>query len=51
MVEGVRIVLSRRLGGAEIAHTEENEPKNIPLPDFKADIDFKEKEQLFHMEL
>jgi len=40
-VEGVRIVLSGRLGGAEIARTEELKKGSIPLQTFRADIDFK----------
>lgn len=40
-VEGVRIVLSGRLGGAEIARTEELKQGSIPLQTFRADIDFK----------
>jgi small subunit ribosomal protein S3 len=40
-VEGVRIVLSGRLGGAEIARSEELKKGSIPLQTFRADIDFK----------
>ncbi len=40
-VEGARIVLSGRLGGAEIARTEELKRGSIPLQSFRADIDFK----------
>lgn len=40
-VQGVRIVLSGRLGGAEIARTEELKKGSIPLQTFRADIDFK----------
>lgn len=40
-VEGVRIVLSGRLGGAEIARTEELKRGSIPLQTFRADIDYK----------
>lgn len=40
-VEGIRIVLSGRLGGAEIARTEELKRGSIPLQTFRADIDFK----------
>jgi small subunit ribosomal protein S3 len=40
-VEGARIVLSGRLGGAEIARTEELKKGSIPLQTFRADIDFK----------
>ena len=40
-VEGARIVLSGRLGGAEIARSEELKRGSIPLQTFRADIDFK----------
>jgi small subunit ribosomal protein S3 len=40
-VEGARIVISGRLGGAEIARTEELKRGSIPLQTFRADIDFK----------
>ncbi|MFA6274070.1 MAG: 30S ribosomal protein S3 [Candidatus Paceibacterota bacterium] len=40
-VEGARVVLSGRLGGAEIARTEELKRGSIPLQTFRADIDFK----------
>lgn len=40
-VEGARIVVSGRLGGAEIARTEELKRGSIPLQTFRADIDFK----------
>jgi small subunit ribosomal protein S3 len=40
-VEGARIVLSGRLGGAEIARTEELKRGSIPLQTFRADVDFK----------
>jgi small subunit ribosomal protein S3 len=40
-VEGVRILLSGRLGGAEIARSEELKRGSIPLQTFRADIDFK----------
>jgi small subunit ribosomal protein S3 len=40
-VEGARILLSGRLGGAEIARTEELKRGSIPLQTFRADIDFK----------
>ena len=40
-VEGVRVVLSGRLGGAEIARTEELKKGSIPLQTFRAEIDFK----------
>ncbi|MDQ3244811.1 MAG: 30S ribosomal protein S3 [bacterium] len=40
-VEGARFVLGGRLGGAEIARTEELKRGSIPLQTFRADIDFK----------
>ncbi len=40
-VQGARFVLSGRLGGAEIARTEELKSGSIPLQTFRADIDFK----------
>ncbi len=40
-VEGARIVLSGRLGGAEIARTEDLKRGSIPLQTLRADIDFK----------
>lgn len=40
-VEGARVVLSGRLGGAEIARTEDLKRGSIPLQTFRADIDFK----------
>lgn len=40
-VEGARIVLGGRLGGADIARTEEMKKGSIPLQTFRADIDFK----------
>ncbi len=40
-VQGARVVLSGRLGGAEIARTEELKKGSIPLQTFRADIDFK----------
>ncbi|MCF7833702.1 MAG: 30S ribosomal protein S3 [Candidatus Pacebacteria bacterium] len=40
-VLGARFVLSGRLGGAEIARTEELKKGSIPLQTFRADIDFK----------
>lgn len=39
-VEGVRIALAGRLGGAEIARAEEIKRGSIPLQTFRADIDF-----------
>jgi small subunit ribosomal protein S3 len=38
--EGVRIVCSGRLGGAEMARTEQYREGRIPLHTFRADIDF-----------
>jgi small subunit ribosomal protein S3 len=40
-VEGARVLLSGRLGGAEIARSEELKKGSIPLQTFRADIDFK----------
>ncbi len=40
-VEGARIVLAGRLGGADIARSEELKRGSIPLQTFRADIDFK----------
>jgi len=40
-VEGIRVVLSGRLGGAEIGRTEELKRGSIPLQTLRADIDFK----------
>jgi len=39
-VEGVRIVIGGRLGGAEISRSEEVKKGSIPLQTFRADIDF-----------
>ena len=39
-VEGVRIVIGGRLGGAEIARTEEQKRGSIPLQTFRADVDY-----------
>ncbi len=39
-VEGVRIALSGRLGGAEMSRKEELKKGRIPLQTFRADIDF-----------
>jgi small subunit ribosomal protein S3 len=39
-VEGVRVVMGGRLGGAEIARGEELKRGSIPLQTFRADIDF-----------
>ena len=40
-VQGARMVLGGRLGGAEIARGEELKKGSIPLQTFRADIDFK----------
>ena len=40
-VEGARVLLSGRLGGAEIARSEELKRGSIPLQTLRADIDFK----------
>ncbi|MFA6397405.1 MAG: 30S ribosomal protein S3 [Candidatus Paceibacterota bacterium] len=39
-VQGVRILLAGRLGGAEIARSEELKKGSIPLQTFRADVDF-----------
>ena len=39
-VQGVRIILSGRLGGAEMARKEEQKKGRIPLQTLRADIDF-----------
>ncbi len=39
-VEGIRIVIGGRLGGAEIARIEEQKRGSIPLQTFRADVDF-----------
>lgn len=39
-VKGVRIYLGGRLGGAEMARTEELKRGSIPLQTFRADVDF-----------
>ena len=39
-IEGVRIALSGRLGGAEMSRKEEIKKGRIPLQTFRADIDF-----------
>ncbi len=39
-VEGVRIAISGRLGGAEMSRKEESKKGRIPLQTFRADIDF-----------
>ena len=42
-VRGARIMLSGRLGGAEIARSEEIKKGNIPLQTLRADIDYAHK--------
>jgi small subunit ribosomal protein S3 len=39
-VEGVRVAVSGRLGGAEMSRREEVKKGRIPLQTFRADIDF-----------
>jgi small subunit ribosomal protein S3 len=39
-VQGVRIAISGRLGGAEMSRSEETKKGRIPLQTFRADIDF-----------
>ena len=39
-VKGVRVVMSGRLGGAEMARKEQLKKGRIPLQTFRADIDF-----------
>jgi small subunit ribosomal protein S3 len=39
-VEGVRIAISGRLGGAEMSREEEVKEGPIPLQTFRADVDF-----------
>ena len=39
-VEGVRIIVAGRLGGAEMARREEQKRGRIPLQTLRADIDF-----------
>lgn len=39
-VQGIRIVIGGRLGGAEISRSEELKRGSIPLQTFRADIDF-----------
>ena len=43
-VEGVRIAISGRLGGAEMSRKEEAKKGRIPLQTFRADIDFAQDE-------
>lgn len=43
-VEGVRIALSGRLGGAEMSRKEELKKGRIPLQTFRADIDFAQEQ-------
>jgi small subunit ribosomal protein S3 len=40
VVQGVKIKLSGRLGGAEIARSEESHTGRVPLHTFRADIDY-----------
>ena len=39
-VQGVRIVVGGRLGGAEIARSEEIKRGSVPLQTIRADVDF-----------
>lgn len=43
-VEGVRIAISGRLGGAEMSRKEESKKGRIPLQTFRADIDFAQEQ-------
>ncbi len=43
-VEGVRIVISGRLGGAEMSRSEQLKKGRVPLQTFRADIDFAQEE-------
>ena len=43
-VRGCRVTISGRLGGAEIARSEEVKRGNIPLQTLRADIDYAQKE-------
>ena len=43
-VEGVRIAIAGRLGGAEMSRKEEVKKGRIPLQTFRADIDFATEE-------
>lgn len=43
-VEGVRIAISGRLGGAEMSRKEEAKKGRVPLQTFRADIDFASEE-------
>ncbi len=45
-VKGVRIFLSGRLGGAEMARREDLKKGQIPLQTFRADIDYKHYEAI-----
>jgi len=45
-VEGVRIAISGRLGGAEMSRREQAKKGRIPLQTFRADIDFAAEEAL-----
>jgi len=43
-VQGVRVTISGRLGGAEMSRKEEVKKGRIPLQTFRADIDFAQEE-------
>ena len=43
-VKGCRVAISGRLGGAEIARSEEVKRGNVPLQTLRADIDYAQKE-------
>ncbi|MCY4577040.1 MAG: 30S ribosomal protein S3 [Candidatus Kaiserbacteria bacterium] len=43
-VQGCRVTISGRLGGSEIARSEEVKKGNIPLQTLRADIDYAQKE-------
>ena len=45
-VRGCRVTISGRLGGAEIARSEEIKKGNIPLQTLRADIDYAQKEAI-----
>ena len=45
-VEGVRIVLSGRLGGADMSRTEQMKKGRVPLQTFRANIDYAHQEAL-----
>ena len=46
-VKGIRISLSGRLGGAEIARSEYIRKGRVPLQTFRADVDYSEKKGIF----